>query len=212
MHLDTETSHEPPRTGIKWFDVAIAVGILLVSASSLIVAIVHSLTLERLADANARLVEANSWPYLAYGTGNLVGDRHVIHMSVINEGVGPAKIEAVEIRWQGIAYPDAHEFLKACCGYEYNPADGLQADLVQGRVLPAGKEIEFITLPATDTDKDAWNRLNANRLSSNLNVNMCFCSVFNECWIDDVVTFSLKPVRVKQCTTPKVGFSVPGVK
>ena len=175
MNLEPETPHETPKTGLKWFDITIAVCVLLVSITSLIIAFVHSRTLERVADANARLVEANSWPFLAYGTNNREDSRSVIHISVINEGVGPAKIETVEIKWKGVAYPNAEELLKACCGYQPDPANGLLVDLIQGRVLPAGKDIEFITLPATDADKDAWNRLNEKRLSPDLNVNVCFC-------------------------------------
>ena len=72
----------------------VAIAILLVSVSSLIVAIVHSHTLERMADANVKLVEANSWPFLAYSTGNRNDEKPAISMGVDNNGIGPAKIES----------------------------------------------------------------------------------------------------------------------
>ena len=57
MNIEPEQHHEPPRTGVKWLDVALAVGILFVSVSSLVVAIVHSRTLERMADAERETEE-----------------------------------------------------------------------------------------------------------------------------------------------------------
>ena len=209
MHHEPEPPHEPPKTGYRWFDITIAVCLLLVSVSSLIVAIVHSRTLERMADANARLVEANSWPFLSYATGNRVGEKASIDLGIVNDGVGPAKIQAMELRWKGVPHRNVLEFLQACCGYRFNPSDGLQVSIVQGRVLRAGESIHFLVLPETDADKDAWNQLNRIRISPDLNVNVCFCSVFNECWTDDVVTFSLAPKRINSCVKPEIAFSIP---
>jgi len=204
--VSPEAGHhaEPRASGHKWFDIAIAVCILLVSVSSLIVAIVHSQTLEKMADANARLVEANSWPFLAYGTGEYTDD---IELAVRNEGVGPAKIETVELVWNGVAYPDPISFLAACCGSSLKYGD-LGTSLVAGRVLRAGDSIDFLVVPKARTDGTLMTRLNVARLSPKLSVNVCYCSVFDECWAEDLVRMSLRPRHVDRCTPPRVPYTL----
>jgi hypothetical protein len=206
MNIESEPHHEPPRTGFKWLDVTIAVGVLLLSFSSLIVAIVHSRTLERMADANVKLVEANSWPFLAYTTGNATGPDSAINMSVDNNGIGPAKIESFVVTWNKIPQRNAAVFLKACCGYRHNPGDGLQFSLVQGQVLRAGARLNFLYLPRNSTTAAAWNALNSDRVSGKLDVNICYCSVFDECWGGDITEFTLHPKRVSKCTPSKNAF------
>ncbi|HEY3639313.1 MAG TPA: hypothetical protein VGK90_14285 [Rhizomicrobium sp.] len=209
MNIDSE-HHEPRKIGHKWFDAAIAIGLLLVSVSSLIVAVVHSQTLEKMAEANAKLVEANSWPYLGYGTGNSEGpNQDSIELRVTNDGVGPAKIEAAELKWQGTAYRNATDFLRACCGYKAAPSnDRLWMDLMTGRVLRAGETINFITLFRTPGDDQTWKKLDRARLSPALSVNICYCSVFDECWVEDVRRMSLKPQHVDRCDAPPIPFGV----
>jgi hypothetical protein len=208
MHLEPEHPIEPRRIGHRWFDIAVTISILLVSVSSLIVAIVHSRTLERMADANARLVETNSWPYLGYETGNVGGaGGNNIELRITNDGVGPAKIEAAELKWNGEAQRNATDLLRACCGYRSDKANGLWFDFIVGRVLRAGETIIFVTLPKTPADSAAWSRLNGARLSHRLSVDVCYCSVFDECWTENLVQMSLNPRRVDRCTTPAVPYA-----
>ena len=206
MNIDPETHHEPPATGIKWLDVSLAVAVLLVSVSSLVVAIVHGRTLERMADANVKLVEANSWPFLAYSTGDEEDGRPAINMSVDNNGIGPAKIESFVVTWNKIPQRNAGVFLKTCCEYEHQTGDGLQFTVVQGQVLRAGQRLNFLYLPRNAHTAAAWDRLKADRVSSKLDVNICYCSVFDECWGGDITEFTLHPKRVAKCTPSKTAF------
>jgi hypothetical protein len=213
MNIEPEQHIEPRKSGHRIFDIAITVCILLVSVSSLVIALVHSRTLERMADANTRLVEANSWPFLGYGTGNAGGpDGTAVEMRITNDGVGPAKIESADLKWDGVPMHNAVEFLRACCGYRDERPTGLWIDLITGRVLRAGETITFITLPKTAKDLDVWKRLNTVRLSRRLGVDVCYCSVFDECWTEDVLRMSLKPRHVDRCTTPLVPFGSPGFR
>lgn len=195
---------EPRKSGNRVFDIAITVCILLVSVSSLIIAIVHSRTLERMADANAKLVEANSWPFLSYNTSNGPS----MNMSIVNDGVGPAKIETIEVRWAGQSYDNAVDFLRACCAFIPKTAD-VQYELIAGRVLRAGQSLNILTLPHTRADDAAWNALDRARISLKLSVNVCFCSVFDQCWWDDIVRFSLRPREVDRCVRPAVPYGIP---
>lgn len=64
MTPDPHAHAEPHRTGHRWVDISVAACALPVSVTSLMVAIRHGHTMERMAEANARLVSANSWPML----------------------------------------------------------------------------------------------------------------------------------------------------
>jgi hypothetical protein len=172
--------------------------------TSLVVAIVHSQTLERMADANAKLVETNSWPFLSYNTAN--GKK--ISLSIVNDGVGPAKIQTIEVTWEGRPRRDAVDFLQACCGFTPGTGD-VEYELIAGRVLRAGQSLNIVSLPRTDANDAAWNRLNSARISPALSVNMCYCSVFDECWKEDIVRLSLKPLPVDRCVAPAVTFNIP---
>lgn len=206
MNIETESHHEPPRTGVRWFDGALAVGVLFVSVSSLVVAIVHGRTLERMADANVKLVEASSWPFLAYSTGDEEGGKAAISMTVDNNGIGPAKIESFVVTWDKIPQRNAAVFLKACCGYEHRFGDGLQFSVVQGQVLRAGQRLNFLYFPRNPQTAAAWDRLKNDRASDRLDVNICYCSVFDECWGGDITELTLHPKRVAKCTPSQHAF------
>src|SRR5579863_8103154 len=72
---------------------------LTVSVTSLFVAIRHGRSMDRMAEANARLVQANSWPLLQRYQSDLGAQgARVYSLDVVNNGVGPAKVESVERR------------------------------------------------------------------------------------------------------------------
>src|SRR5690349_22629679 len=124
---------------------AVALAAVFISVVSLAVAILHGRTMERMAEENARLVAANSWPFMGYGAGTVTTDGVTkVHMQVFNSGVGPAKIESAELMWKGVAYRGNREFLEACCGFD--PASGTPFDsnVVPGYVLRAGNQIYFL--------------------------------------------------------------------
>ncbi len=203
-----EPLHEGRKSGVPWLDLVIAITALLISTTSLVVAIVHSRTLERMADANARLVEANSWPFLSYTTSNYEESSAAIILGFANNGVGPAKVETVEISWKKTPEATAEDFLRDCCGYVPDKANGLQRSLPTG-VVRAGERVNFFVLPKTAADSSAWEKLNAARTNKDLSVDVCYCSVFDECWKDDIARFSLTPKRVDRCETPKTPFGIP---
>jgi hypothetical protein len=206
-NLDVEV-HTPHahRTGHHWIDMTVAVAAVFISVVSLAVAILHGRTMERMAEANARLVAANSWPFLQYGPGTVTTDgvSRVI-MKVSNTGVGPAKIESAELMWKGVAYRGNREFLEACCGFDPAKGTPFDSDLVPGAVLRAGTESRFLQF-SKPADPAVFAALQQAILSRDLQLNICYCSIFDECWQSDLTTLSLKPRHVEACTLPKVSF------
>ena len=209
MNIEPETPHPHSQSGLRWFDIGMAVAILLVSVSSLIIAIVHSRAIERMATANEQMAESGAWPFIDYTTGNMHGDKAVVSMSIDNDGIGPAKLEFFELKWKGHAYRDATDFLKACCGYEHHPGDGLQSGMASGRVLRPGDRLDFLVLPRPAAGSTAWDALNQARLSHKLQVNVCYCSVFDECWSGDTTLFTLEPALVDKCPVSEAPYALP---
>lgn len=207
MSLDVEThsAHHPHVTGHKWLDMTVAFSALFISLVSLGVAILHGHTMEKMAEANSRLVAANSWPFLSYGPGTTtINGVATIHMRVSNSGVGPAKIEAAELVWKGVAYRSDQSFLKACCNVDSASAK-FDSDLLPNEVLRAGESINFLGFTQR-ADPAAFTALEQAMLSRDLQLNICYCSIFDQCWKSDLTTLSLQPEPVKECTRPKVPF------
>jgi hypothetical protein len=206
-NLDVEV-HTPHahRTGHHWIDMTVALAAVFISVVSLAVAILHGRTMERMAEENARLVAANSWPFVQYGQATLTTDGVTrAHMKVFNAGVGPAKIESAELVWKGVAYRGAREFLEACCGFD--PASGKPVDysVVPGFVLPAGAESRFLEF-SKPTDPAVFAALQQAYVSRDLQLNVCYCSIFDECWQGDLIALGLKQRKVEACVLPKVSF------
>jgi len=208
MSLDVETHAESHahKTGHRWVDMVIAFSALFISVVSLGVAIVHGRTMENMAAANARLVAANSWPFLAYGPGtNTIDGVLTIHMHVINTGVGPAKIESAELVWKGVAYRSDQDFLKACCGLDPQSGRISTLNIVPHQVLRAGERITFLGFQQP-AGPGIFAALQEAMLSRDLQLHICYCSIFDECWQSDLNTHSLKPKPVQACVEPKVPF------
>ena len=83
------------KTGRPKLDLIIALSAIFISAVSLVVAIEHGRT-ER------DLVAANSWPFLRSLMDNGYDDGRDIAVGVTNAGVGPAKLESLELSYAGV--------------------------------------------------------------------------------------------------------------
>lgn len=160
-------------------------------------------------DANRKMVAAASWPFLRVDTSNADAEgRPDIVMSVINSGVGPAKVESFEVRWNGKFYAGSTSYLKDCCGRAPLPFPAKPGQTsvfngsVAGSVIRAGETRHFLEMALGPDDVAAWRALD--RARSRTQFRACYCSVFDECWL---TTFStLQPDRVSRCPVPKVPY------
>jgi hypothetical protein len=224
MMPEPETHHHHHHvTGLKWFDLILPVSALFVSIVSLALAVIHGRAMKKMANANAQLVQANSWPFLQYGTSNATptGEQELV-LEVYNNGVGPAKIETFEVFWNEQPVHNARQLLLACCGLQ--PGDipntshltpaakaalekhaavrELILSSVRGRVLEPREKITFLRLPQRTTDPSIYSKLDDE--IDGVKVRACYCSVFDECWLSDLQT--MKPTNVAECPKPKVQF------
>ena len=198
MHYDVETP-EPRRTGHRWVDFTIAGSALMVSVISLAVAIGHGRIMEKMADANSRLVKASSWPFIG---AHMAVNENAIVLGVANEGVGPAKVRWVQVTYDGKPARSTLDLLAQCCGLTPSGHVDYAFSLLTNTVVRAGDTVDMITLRREPLNSQIFGPLRRNALRVGFRI--CYCSVFDECFISDGLTLDTRSVT--RCVAPPDAF------
>lgn len=191
MELDAEVHSHHHKVGHRWIDLALALSALILSITSILIAIQNDHSMHN-------LVTANSWPYLEMGHGNVMDNAPTIHFDVKNAGIGPALIEKFVVTYDGHAAANLSELLAKCCGIQNLDQSrklNFYVDKVSGRVLPARDSIAFLELTKTNENLDVWEKLNTERFK--VGMSACYSSVFGEHWITTLG--DAKPRSVESC-------------
>lgn len=194
---------EVPKTGHRWIDLSAAGCALVVSITSLFIAVRHGRSMERMAVENGRLVQANSWPLLQryHSDGPPQGPR-VFSIVVVNNGVGPAKVESVEVSWKGQPVRNPRELEALCCHTGQAGAPPVETSSLMGTVLRAGQSRNILTFPEDGEHEKLTQGLQISL--DDITWKACYCSVFDECWVSDLRT--MHPPSVRECPVPRVPF------
>jgi hypothetical protein len=194
--------HRPHGTGFRWLDISLALSAFIVSLASLWLTVHNARTMER-------LVTANSYPNIDVQPGNRFdfgdgqGLRPAVYLSLANTGIGPARLRTVEIGYGGHAALNLTELLTLCC--TASPVGAApkisywHSGELRGAMIEAGKDISVFAWPEPAGDP-RWARLEA--LREQLTVRICYCSVFDECYLRD--SDHREPNAVKACAVPKL--------
>jgi hypothetical protein len=185
--MEPETPPSRRRRTPGMVELSVALAALVVSAVSLYIS-------QRQTQVMDRQLAATVWPAVQYSTSNLHGGEPVIAMSLENAGVGPARIHSFRVAHHGEEVADLTDFVTQCCA----PEDILVRTItsaVEGRILPAGQTIDAFLLPAEDNDPEVFHRLD--RVRGELDVQLCYCSVLEECW--EVSRGEGEPRAVRSC-------------
>jgi hypothetical protein len=191
-----------PHTGHRWWDFAIGGTALLVSLISLYVAIHHGEIMEK-------LVAANSWPNIEAG-GNVVEGKTPgtarFEIAVRNNGVGPARVESLELWDAGTPITDAALLAKrikaAGDGGSLNAR--LEGASIVGQVVGARETVSVVAFETPETAR--WS-LPMIKLASQLQTRVCYCSVFDECYVADSRVANGRASHVETCPVPQTAYS-----
>jgi hypothetical protein len=149
-----------------------------------------------------RMVEASTWPYILVGYSNFnpAGTPHIT-LWVVNKGVGPARLDSLEVFYQGAGQSGPQALLSSILAPPA-PAPHYQAltsDVVNSVISPK-ESINFLDLDSKSYDPADYSQIRT--ATSKLDFRACYCSVFEECSVLDTRK-SPHPVPVKACTAPE---------
>jgi hypothetical protein len=149
------------------------------------------------ADATRKIQLSETWPYIAFGTSNISPEgKDEISIDLINDGVGPARLEQMELLYKGRPMASPREFLRSCCAGD-QPLSFMSSPV--GGVLRPGEKRQFIRLVKSPDNAAIWDKLNLERWK--VVVRSCYCSIFDACWVvESRLNTELKgPQSVKAC-------------
>jgi hypothetical protein len=174
--------------GPRWFQVAVALSMVVSAVASLIVAWRTSETMKGLVEQNARLVRAGSTPILEFGHGNASSDnRSRLEFNVRNVGTGPARLVWLELRHEGKPLPDMGTLLREVGGKDLRV--NYMTSPIAPRILPAGSDTRIFAWARPEESNtealEVWSRIDR-RARWRLKIEGCFCSVFDECWTSEL--------------------------
>ena len=181
--------HLHHKTGHSLTDKILGLTAIFLSGISVFIAVHHGHTMER-------LVAANTWPNISYSTGNESDDhlRHDVELKLKNTGVGPARIDTFEVFYKNQPLAGPAGFAQ-CCGKGLRNSSTSQ---VLDEVLPARESIVFVGVPKEGNTLEAWENANQERMAVRIRIRICYCSVFDECFVRD--STERRPHRVDECS------------
>jgi hypothetical protein len=130
-------------------------------------------------------LKGSAWPHVGLGFSyNQEGFRYVM----VNSGVGPARIINAIVRVDGEPVADWKSFFEAL---DFEVGSYLTSNFAR-RVMAPNTMVDLLVLsPKEDVD-----RLYA--LQSRISAEVCYCSVHNDCWRQNIVD---EAQPVKSCDT-----------
>jgi hypothetical protein len=145
------------------------------------------------ADATRKMQTGGAMPFVTFGTSNFNDKTNVqeISLSLSNNGIGPAILGPIEVRYEGRPMANAEQLLGTCCGggrtsFSTSPASGI--------ALRPGESASFLRLTRSPQNEKIWSTFNDERWK--LQVRSCYCSIFDDCWVVDGMQ---TPKPVKTC-------------
>lgn len=148
------------------------------------------------ADATRKMQTGGAMPFVTFGTSNMSDDgKPDISLSLTNNGVGPAILGPIEIRYKGKAVASPADLLNACCTNGDATALSFATSPSTRVAVRPGESQRFISLLRTPANEAVWKAFNRERWK--MTVRSCYCSIFNDCWITEGMQGL--PKAVKQC-------------
>ena len=144
------------------------------------------------ADATRKMQTGGAMPFVTFGTSNFNEQtrQQEISLSLSNNGVGPAILGPIEIRYKGKPVANPEQLLGDCCG---NGRTSFSTSPATGIALRPGESASFLRLTRTPQNEKIWTAFNDERWK--LQVRACYCSIFDDCWVVDGMAAPPKPVK-----------------
>jgi hypothetical protein len=130
------------------------------------------------------------WPYVEVGMGF---SDDGFHVRTYNQGIGPARIQSMEVRVDGEPVQTWTEMFDSL-GVE---TSGYSQDRTNGRVIPGQTQLASLQATGDSISAPVYDAyLNEGRLTFAL----CYCSVYDDCWQLETRALDEERERVDDCT------------
>ena len=140
---------------------------------------------------------ATVWPRLVVAGSYSEGSR--IAVLVANPGIGPAVIRSVSATVDGEPAGSWTEIFDRLVGEDR--AWRTSAAFIRGRVIPAGDVVRTVEI----VDSVYADRIQ--REIHRVELEVCYCSVYDRCWIASLQSAGEDPHEVPACGPPRAPFS-----
>ena len=128
------------------------------------------------ADATQKMQTGGAMPFVTFGTSNATKDgKPDISLSLTNNGVGPAILGPIEMRYDGKALANPTELFAVCCGDQRGTSLSYSTSPSTGVAIRPGETQNLINLPRTPGNEAIWQAFNKERWK--LKVRACYCSM-----------------------------------
>lgn len=150
------------------------------------------------ADAVRKQLQASVWPFVKLQDVNYdaPGDKR-FEIMVGNRGIGPARIKTVSVTIDGEPQTNWRDMIRPLAD---GAGFGTTNFLVEGTVLAPAEDITMIGLSAEFSSPELVDAFRELVGSGRVNMEICYCSVFDECWNLNAREGDTNPV--KQCPEP----------
>lgn len=177
---------------LRWLPFAV-LGHLLVGVPTLLISLVVAYGTFVQARATQHLQEAAAWPFIAYDSSNYSDEgEHRVNLVLTNNGVGPALLGPLEIRYGGKPMASPQALLAACCGYRPNSGAQIKTSSPSHVALRPGEQVTIMELADVPANRAMIGRLERERWK--LDVRSCYCSIFDQCWVVRGMQATPRPV------------------
>ncbi len=166
-----------------------------IAVTGFVVAIIALYAALNEADAVRKQQQASVWPNLEFHRSYRgVPGSERLDVSVSNTGIGPAKIALIEFFFDGAPLRNWDEAIAAFSTVD-NPRYSHIG--VGGRVLPPNGEFALVSTTTEEINVETVIALRDAIDQGRLSGRICYCSVFDECWL--LVSHSREASPVDQC-------------
>lgn len=157
---------------------------MIIAGSALLVSLITAFVSIYSAYTDRSYARASVWPRLELFFNYI--EEEYFAWGVTNKGTGPALIRYARLTYEGQPIRSWPEYLTLRTG---RPVQHTQS-FIYSRVVSAGETVKALHT----TDMEAAKLIVAD---NNLEIEICYCSVYNECWL--IGNSSLEPKAISHC-------------
>lgn len=195
VFMDSHEDHvaHAPHTGNKYFDYTVAVSALFISGVSLWVAVHHGQIMRD-------LVVANSYPDVEYRPVVTLGKNGVganLVLELQNAGTGPARIKTIELWGENKKIADRRSLtnLLTISSRSLARSAHIGGGSVMGSLIkPSGAKVLY-AVNAKEGNVEALAKF-----AQKIDVRVCYCSVFDGCYIKDTRKYPIEIMEAESCS------------